>query len=179
MKKVLALLMVVAMLFAVAGCNSSVKEIVREKQLTKLNYGSYILLEGTPSGVTQRTSAYDGNQEKYFGGTWRWAECSVTVTAKNATANIIDFTDCVVKAEVDLGSFGTHTVELQLDAQGNASKTIDVVSSKQARPASGYNAGDIPAPEAVFNVDEASGTMKMHFQLDENGSAIVKSSEEQ
>lgn len=176
MKKLISALLVLVMVFAIAGCGTP-DEIVKEKKLRKSNFDTYLQIEVVFDSVSTNYSAYDGNDPKYEGGRWKWGTGNATVKVSPKTTNEAEFTNCEVSAQINFGFFGSKDVSLKLDEKGCASQTFALETSKAGIPKEGFTSTDYATPVAAYSVLDASGDMKIHIKLDENGSVITETEE--
>lgn len=181
MKKVVSLLMIFVLIFALAGCGASkasTTEITKNKKLTKANVGSYLKIDIKFDSVTTNYSDYDGTDEKYAGGRWKWATGKATITVSNKTTNDILFKDCEVSVVADLGIFGSKNFLVTLDEDGNYTETVTLQTNKDGIPKEGFTSTDYAVPVATYEIKTVSGNIEIHIKLDENGSVIPNTSSE-
>lgn len=172
MKKLVSVLLVLAMVFAFAGCGTP-DEIVKERKLKKTNFETYFNVQVTYDSVSTNFSAYDGADPKYEGGRWMWGTANATITVTPVSTSKIETNGC--KATININSgwpFGSKDVEVTLDENGCYSEVLFLETSKSGVPKEGYSPTDYSKPVAVCEVVEASGDMKIHIKLDKNGSVI-------
>lgn len=177
MKKLVSALLVLAMVFALAGCGTP-SEIVKEKELKKNNFETYFNVQVTFDSVNTNFSAYDGTDPKYEGGRWMWGTATATVTVTPVSTNKIETNGCKATIKIDCGwPFGSRNVEVTLDENGYYSGNVFFETSKGGVTKDGYTPTDYAKPVAKCEMVEASGNMKIHIKLDKNGSVITDTEE--
>lgn len=171
MKKIISVLLVFAMVFALAACGTP-SEIVKEKKLRKSNFDTYLQVEVVFDSVATNYSEYDGDNPDYAGGRWKWGTANATVKVSPKTENEMEFTNCTATVQVTFGFFGPKNITVTLDENGCYTETLKLETSKNGIPKEGFTSTDYAVPVASYEVIEADGDMKIHIKLDENGSVI-------
>lgn len=179
MKKILCLLLAFIMVFSFAACGGKVDEIVKDKKLSKTNADTYLNVEISFDSMATVYSPYDGDNADYKGGRWKWGTANATIKVSSKSQNKVEFANTAVKLNVNYGSlFGSENFDIVLDAEGNWTKTVALQSRKTGIPKDGFTSTDYAVPVASYEFVEASGEMKIHIKLDENGSVIVPDTDE-
>ncbi|MEE0945918.1 MAG: hypothetical protein U0M42_03700 [Acutalibacteraceae bacterium] len=177
MKRILCLLMAVAMIFSVAACGTP-DEIIKDKKLSKTNADAYLNVEVAFDSVSTVYSDYDGDNPEYAGGRWKWGTANATIKISSKSQNKIEFTNATATVLINFGSlFGEQKFEVTLDEDGNWTKNLSLTSRKTGIPKKGFTSTDYAVPVASYEFEEVSGDMKIHIKLDENGSVIVPDEE--
>lgn len=179
MKRIICALLALAMVFSLAACGTP-KKIVKDIKFRSSNFNTYLNVDVTFESINYNYSPYDGDKEQYKDGRWMVGTVNMTVNISPKSTNEMEFRNCKATLQIDTGTtqFSTKDLEITLDEKGCYTETIKLETSKIAMAAD-QNYSTIPTPVATHKVLEAEGNIEMHIKLDENGSVITASSEEQ
>lgn len=177
MKKLICLLLCIAMLFSLSACGMP-KEIAKEVKLRTSNFNTYLNVEVSFGSVVHNYKNYEGDNEEYIGGVELIGNVDMTVNVTPKSTNEIEFSNCTATIQIDTGTdyFSINNVEITLDENGCYKDTIKLESKKYTYAAR-HGCPTIPNPVATCKVIKTEGDIKVHIKLDENGSVITASSE--
>lgn len=180
MKRIICIILVLAMVFAMAACSSTPSEIIKDKKLKATNFNTYLTVNITfDGGIATNYSPYDGENPDYEGGRWKWATATAVINVSSKSANKTEFSGCEATLSVNFGSpFGSKEVNITLDENGNYTEIFKLESQKSGIPKEGFTSTDFAVPVATYKAISAEGEMKIHIKLDENGSVITADAEE-
>ncbi len=157
MKKILALLLTVALVFACVACGTP-KEIVKDKKFSLASHSNYVTIKTSVENMrTEFPEEYDEEEQrmKYHLSPKGTVVVEVIPIGEYET----EFTDCVLNIAFDAGQLGKSFVEIALDKTGHGIAKVEMAGGGWLSKSKTY----IPTPNVSVTVSEASGRVKTHI----------------